>query len=396
MTDITFIITRSDLLSSVQEKVDKRMEYMRSVLRDFLRQSPDDDIRVGNLHMISCFRGWRTKEVREIIAKQRGGIWIVGKTNVGKSQFIESCFPKDSKNYKKIAELVQHRRKDSEAPTQQNDVAIDPEGLLPPAPQEDLYPVLPVVSSLPGTTVSPIRIPFGRGRAELIDLPGLHRDGFEDYVVDAHKGDLTMTSYVRNPVRHVIRSGQSLLLGGGLVRVTPTEPDQVLIAACFVPLEAHVTKTEKAIKMQTQEAPYPNTQIMKEGVGRTVTSAGIFDMKWDRTLANLPTHLKRAVEERDVPIHDLPYRTFGADLLVEGCGWVELHMDVRNKHIKDENYAPQVEVFTPNGRHVGWRQSIVAYSWIDERKRKAKRRSPSRGRQSIGMKKRQYGGVATE
>ena len=390
MPDITFVITRADLLGPQPEIVDKKMEYMRSVLRDALPRSYED-ARLGNVRMISCFRGWRTKQVKEAIRSEGGGVWTVGKTNVGKSQFIESCFPKDTKNVEKIAELVERRREESNA-FDQPDIAIDPDQLLPPAPREDLYPVLPVVSSLSGTTVSPIRIPFARGRGEMIDLPGLHRDGLEEYVENEHKADLTMTHYVRNPDRKTVRGGQSLLLGGGLVRITPLG-DNVLTAACFVPIEAHVTKTEKAAGMQAQELPYPGKVIMKEGVGETMSSAGLFDLKWDVTDQNLPRGLAKAVEDRGVPIPNLPYRVFAADLLIEGCGWIELSMQVRAADLKDSDLVPCVEVFSPNGRHVGWRRPIQCYSHVEERQLKAKRRTPARGRQNIALKKRRAGGA---
>lgn len=389
MPDITFVITRADLLAPQPEMVDSKMEYMRSVLRDALGKSADG-LRLGNVRMISCFRGWRTAPLKEQIRKDGGGAWVVGKTNVGKSQFIENCFPKDSKNFEKIAELVQ-RRQESGNPSEQ-DAALDPDSLLPPAPKEDLYPVLPVVSSLSGTTVSPIRIPFGRGKGEMIDLPGLHRDGLEDYVADEHKSNLTMSSYMRNPPRHTIGKDQSLLLGGGLVRVTPVDPNDVLIAACFIPLETHVNKTKKAIEMQTQAIPYAKRKIMKPGVGESMSSAGIFDLKWDVTGDNLPRKMAKLVKDKHLRVLDLPYQVFGADLLIEGCGWVELSVQTRNTKEKPPGYAPQIEVFTPNGRHVGWRQPINCYSFVDRRMIRAKRNTPPRGRQNIGLKKRQAGG----
>lgn len=391
MTDITFVITRADLLAPRPEMVDSKMEYMRSVLRDALSKSPEE-IRLGNVRMISCFRGWRTRQLREQIAERGGGAWVVGKTNVGKSQFIESCFPKDSKNFEKIAELVKRREAEGDFPIQPDDIDLDPHALLPPSPREDLYPVLPVVSSLSGTTVSPIRIPFGRGRGEMIDLPGLHRDGLQDYVLDERRGDLTMTSYIRNPERHTIRGEQSLLLAGGLVRVTAVNPGDVLLAVCFVPIESHVTNTEKAIRMQAQETAYPKTNIMKPGIGESISSAGIFEIKWDVTKQNLPRSLAKAVEDRGVPIPELPYKVFAADLVIEAFGWVELTVQVRTKAMKASDDVPRIEVFTPNGRHVGWRPPIQCFSFVEGRKLKAKRQTPSRGRQNIGLKKRQAAG----
>ena len=183
---ITFIITRSDLLAATKEQVDSKMEYMRSVLRSALGRSAAE-ARLGNIYMVSAHRGWWTKNVKEEIRSHGQGIWVVGKANVGKSSFIEACFPKDSKNLEKLAELVERRRQEGlDVEDQQPAPVLDPDSLLPPAPREDLYPVLPVVSSLRGTTVSPIRIPFGRGKGEMIDLPGLDRGQLEDYVRDEY------------------------------------------------------------------------------------------------------------------------------------------------------------------------------------------------------------------
>jgi hypothetical protein len=392
MPDITFVITRADLLAPRPEMVDSKMEYMRAVLRDAISNEPEEDVRLGNVHMISCFRGWRSSQLRELVGERGGGAWVVGKTNVGKSQFIETCFPKDSRNLEKIADLVNRRQAEGGTPAQQYD-PVDPDALLPPAPREDLFPALPVVSSLSGTTVSPIRIPFGRGKGEMIDLPGLQRDGLEDHVVDEHKGDLTMTSYLRTPARHTILRERSLLLGGGLVRVKPANPKQEVVAACFVPIETHVTRTDKAIEMQTQKRPYPKTNLMKPGVGGIIRQAGTYKLRWDVTLSHLPRSLAKAVHDRGVTIPELPYRVFAADLLVQGCGWVELTAQVRTKSMTGPEDVPQVEVFTPNGRHVGWRRPINCYSYVADRIHKEKKRTPARGRQNIGMKKRQAGGA---
>ena len=375
LPDITFVITRADLLAPEESLVDSKMEYMRSVLRDALGKWAAD-IRMGNVHMISCWRGWRSKQVKEQIREQRGGVWVIGKTNVGKSHFIETCFPKDSRNLEKIADLVERRGGEPSNFIQEEDLALDPDagGLLPPAPREGLFPVFPVVSSLSGTTVSPIRIPFGRGRGEMIDLPGLERDGLEPYVVDRHKRDVWMTHYVRDPLRCTITGGRSLLLAGGLVRITSVHPDDVLLAACFVPFDSHVTRTDKAVQMQRQETPYPKTEIMKEGVGETILSAGIFDLKWDITQDNLPTALSKAIEDNRATMPALPYKVFGADILIEGAGWIELSAQVRTKETELTGGIPQVEVFTPNGRHVGLRAPIQCYKFVQQRKKKKEKK----------------------
>ncbi|KAF7591384.1 hypothetical protein BBP40_001610 [Aspergillus hancockii] len=386
---ISFVITRSDLLAPTKEQVDSKMEYVRSVLRESLAKS-SEGFRLGNVHMISAQRGWWTKKVKEEISDHGGGIWVVGKANVGKSSFIEACFPKDSKNLERIAELVERRQAESEISTH-NAVALSSDILLPPAPQEDLYPVLPVVSSLPGTTVSPIRIPFGRGRGEMIDLPGMDRGGLTYYVRDEHERDMIMTKR-KKPDRYTIKPGQSLLLGGGLVRITPVNPDDVLMAACFIPIEAHITKTEKAVEMQAGQRDYPGENIVKDGLSNAIASAGVFDLKWDVTQSHLPTAIAKAVADKRIKPPPLPYKVMSADILVEGCGWVELTAQIRAKSTDSESprSLPQVEIFTPNGKHVGVRRPFECWNFITEKQASEKRKKAARGRQSIGQKKRAH------
>lgn len=390
---ISFVINRSDLLAATKEQVDSKMEYVRSVLRDTFGLS-HEEFRLGNVHMISAQRGWWTKKVKEEIREHGGGIWVIGKANVGKSSFIEACFPKDSRNLEKIAELIELREEESKIATHYDPSAIDSEGLLPPAPREDLYPILPVVSSLAGTTVSPIRIPFGRGRGEMIDLPGLERGELADHVRDEFKRDLIMTKR-KKPERLSIKPGQSLLLGGGLVRITPMNPEDVVMAACFVPLESHLTRTEKAIEMQTEQRPYPKTNIAREGTGQVISSAGVFDLKWDVTRSHLPRSIAKAVEDGHMKMPSLPYKVMSTDILIEGCGWVELTVQVRAKSAKESESEdetsksfPQVEVFTPHGRHVGSRAPIECWKFIEAKKVADNRAKGPRGRQNIGLEKR--------
>lgn len=365
-----FIITRSDLLAATKDQVDSKMEYFRAVLRDALGRA-GKDARLGNVHMISAHRGWWTKQVKEEIREHGGGIWVVGKANVGKSSFIKACFPKDPRSMENMAEWIDRQRQETEIANQQKTSLFDPDSLLPPAPREDQFPMLPVVSSMPGTTVAPIRIPFGRGKGEVIDLPGLERGELEDFVRDEHKRDLIMTHRLK-PDQCIIKPGQSLLLGGGLVRITAVNPDDVVAAACFVPIETHITKTDKAIEMQTEQRAYPGKSFMKEGTGSIIASAGIFNLQWDITASNLPTSIAKAVKDKGIPIPPLPYRVMAADILIEGCGWIEVSVQVRAKRSSD----PQIEVFTPNGKHVGSRAPIECWHFIAEKRKADKRKRP--------------------
>ncbi|KAL4743626.1 hypothetical protein BDV11DRAFT_177911 [Aspergillus similis] len=396
---ITFVITRSDLLGPTKELVDSKMEFVRSVLREKLGIS-SEEFRLGNVHMISAHRGWWTKKVKEEMREHGGGIWIVGKANAGKSSFVQACIPKDSRNLEKMAELIARRDEASPAPSPNDQPAFDPDSLLPPAPREDLYPVLPIVSSLPGTTVSPIRIPFGRGKGEIIDLPGLNRGDLADYVLDEYKRDLIMTKRGK-PERHIIKPGQSLLIGGGLIRITPLDPDTIVIAAAFIPIETHLTRTDKAVEMQAQERPYPGTNIVKEGTGAVIKSAGTFDLKWDVTRSHLPTSIAKAVEDHGIKPPPLPYKVMSADILIEGCGWVELTAQIRTKAVQNgdgdgdgdgstesSSLFPRVEVFSPKGKHVEARRPIQSYEFTAKKAAAKKRAIGARGRRNVGHMKR--------
>ncbi|KAL1859989.1 Mitochondrial ribosome small subunit biogenesis protein [Paecilomyces lecythidis] len=388
-TTISFIITRSDLLAATKEQVDSKMNYIRNVLLNALDQD-QEDIRFGNVHMISAHRGWWTKSVKDEIKEHGGGIWVVGKANVGKSSFIEVCFPKDSKNLEKLADLLEHDPQQFLNSARNNELPLpDEDSLLPPAPREGLYPTLPVVSSLPGTTVSPIRIPFGHGRGEMIDLPGLERESLHQYVREEHQSDLIMTKRVK-PERITIKPGQSLLLGGGLVRITPVNIDDVVMAASFVPIETHVTRTEKAVEIQTGERAYAGTNIIKEEAKDTISSAGIFELKWDVTHSHLPRSAKKLLEDQGIPPPPLPYKVLSADILIEGCGWLEITTQVRARTTPGVSKGfPRVEVFSPHGKHIGIRSPMEAYEFIAQKKVSDKRKKGSRpARQNIGLKKR--------
>jgi len=63
------------------------MPYLTTVLRDALGRS-GKDVRLGNVRCVSAIRGWWTPTLKEEIFKRGGGGWMVGKVNVGKSQFL--------------------------------------------------------------------------------------------------------------------------------------------------------------------------------------------------------------------------------------------------------------------------------------------------------------------
>jgi hypothetical protein len=191
-----------------------------------------------------------------------------------------------------------------------------------------MYPVMPLDSSLPGTTASPIRIPYGRNRGELIDLPGIARTSpdLSSFVKPEHHADLVMTERIK-PERLVLKPGQSLVLGGGLVRITPVTEDLVFLIHPFVPLDPHVTRTDKAIGMQAQDGTSHVPSILAPYAGRGIKSAGTFKLKWDVT-KKLGGALTSSVAGKMKP-ENLPFTIWSTDLLIEGVGWVEISAQVR-------------------------------------------------------------------
>ncbi|KAK4983538.1 Mitochondrial ribosome small subunit biogenesis protein [Elasticomyces elasticus] len=418
IAEVTFIITRSDLLAPKKEQVDRLMPYLQEVLREALGRT-GRNVRLGNVRCVSSKRGWWTKEVKEAIWTRGGAGWMVGKVNVGKSNLFEVVFPKGRNqdvNFDKLRhaagqqesyssdpttvqfssafgssdlpggfdvgeQLASEDMRKSEAETldteKPEDHMFDEDedaSLLPPAQLETAYPVMPTISSLPGTTASPIRVPFGNGRGELIDLPGLARTTLDTYVQPEHKSDLVMRSRV-TPVQQVINPGQSLLLGGGLIRITPTTPDLVFLAYAFTPLQSHVTSTIKALAMQTGERAVNVPSVAEESAREKMISAGTFELSWDVTKQRAGPLISPSVTKFRVA--NLPFVVYAADILVEGVGWIEIVAQMRSKPRKDlssdmgelENLEssnahkqyPKIEVFSPEGKFIGIRKPMNAW-----------------------------------
>ena len=406
---MSFIITRSDLLAPKKEQIDSLMPFILQVLRDALGGSAEH-VRLGNVRCVSSQRGWWTKQVKEDIWNRGGGGWMVGKVNVGKSHLFENVYPKGRNEEISIGSL-QHRaaqnglnektpefsataesaQRRSQAPIQQYPQLLE-NSLLPPAPPETPYPVLPLVSALPGTTASPIRLPFGGGKGELIDLPGLSRGSLEEFVRDEYKKDLLMLHRVK-PKQLSIKPGQSLLVGG-LIRLTPSTPHVTFLAYPFVPLKSHVTSTARAIAIHTQQDKSGTNTIVKPGAGNIMHTAGSFSLKWDVTKQRSGPLTNAAAAGLSTEV--LPFSVFSADILVEGCGWIELVAQVRKKDMEsrtesgdyfDTRPYPRIEVSSPNGRHVGVRQPMGAWLLCGEKFGSSNRKSLRPRRSMKGVKK---------
>jgi hypothetical protein len=334
-TQVSFIITRSDLLAPRKEQVDSLMPYLTETLRSALGRK-GRNVRLGNVWCVSAKRNWWTNDLKEEVWKNRGASWMVGKVNVGKSQLFEAIFPKGRMDWKPrkheigVEVFASDRDGTFKRPNAADPLAVAEDSLLPPPQQETQFPPMPVVSSLPGTTASPIRVPFGNGRGELIDLPGLNRSDLEAHVKEEHRSSLVMKSRIV-PEQQVIKPGQSLLIGG-LIRITPTTPNLIFLAYSFTPIEAHVTSTEKAIAVQTEAEDAPNVEnISVPGTGELIQKSGSFELCHDVTKLRAGPITRR--EAVGISVDRLPYRVLGIDILIEGCGWVEIVAQVRTRDL---------------------------------------------------------------
>ncbi|KAH7040458.1 uncharacterized protein B0I36DRAFT_426902 [Microdochium trichocladiopsis] len=363
--ELSFVITRADLLAPTKQQADRLLPYFREVLRDALGRD-GRDVRLGNVSLVSAVRGWWTKEVREDIWKRGGAAWLVGKANVGKSQLFEAVFPKGRMEWepsrhqiavdlypvgkkeslikpsKKEGELedpaIEELKQQLEALEKQD---VDTDSMLTPAPEEVQYPEMPLVSDLPGTTASPIRVPYGNGRGEVIDLPGLERSTLEQYVRKEHRSSLVMRHRIV-PEQIVLKPGQSLILGGGLIRITPQEPSPIMLAYSFTPIQPHLTATEKAIGLQAQTSEVNVESIAVEGTGETVKLARSVKLQWDVTREKTgPLTRRHAV---GLSVDRLPYRVLAADILVDGVGWIEITAQVRTRDLYQQEVVSEDEV----------------------------------------------------
>lgn len=430
--EMSFIVTRSDLLAPTKEQVDRLMPYVQEVLRDALGRT-GKNVRLGNVRLVSSKRGWWTKHVKEDIWKRGGGGWLVGKANVGKSNLFEVVFPKGRSEEFNMDKLRKEAGRDAQGPTGTPSVAakptsptqapthdalgalepgldevddvdvdelqdIDLKKILPPAQRETQYPLMPTVSSLPGTTASPIRVPFGHGKGELIDLPGLARSDLTKYVRSEHARDLIMHTRA-SPERLVLKPGQTLILGGGLIRITPTFPSDVtFMAHCFVPwiLKPHITSTRKAEENESGLRETGITKITSSDVEGKMRSSGKYSLQWDVTKDQAgPLTRRDAVALKTA---QLPFVVYSADILIEGVGWIELLAQVRKRQrsaatttidtrtrdevssMRDDPFNPfpeaaqsgpedhysrarkmgfpEVEVFSPEGKFIGVRRPM--------------------------------------
>jgi hypothetical protein len=138
----------------------------------------------------------------------------------------------------------------------------------------------------------------------------------------------------------------------------------------FAPLKPHLTSTEKATQIQngTSDLQVPN--IADSAAQIKPASAGRFKLQTDLTKQYAGPLTRRDAAGLKTSV--LPFIVYASDILIEGCGWVELVAQVRKPKAPVDALSalspvesipayPEVEIFSPDGKFIGQRQSISAF-----------------------------------
>ncbi|KAK6535283.1 hypothetical protein TWF694_001751 [Orbilia ellipsospora] len=341
---MSYVITRADLLMPTEQKVTSLMTYIRRVLTNYLGEETD----LKDLRVVSAKRTWTTERLKDEIRARKGGVVLLGKTNVGKSRLYEAIFPK--RNAKDFP-MTKGRGFGKEEEEEEEEWYVQ-------NGQKVKYPDMPLASKVPGTTVGPITIDFAAGRGQLVDLPGFSRGGMMNYVKQDYVKDVLMLNKI-NPTKDIVLPGQSYLLGG-LVRVLPLENmtgrPVTLEVATFSNLPPHVASHNKAHKYLYIEKGSGKRPFIwaKPGIGESVQSAGTYTLTDDITKRRAE-RLVRAMGEEAFE-KNAPFKIYATDIVIEGIGWLEVSAQVG----KNDPY-PEIEVWSPNGKGIYQRETMKAY-----------------------------------
>ncbi|EPS36536.1 hypothetical protein H072_9930 [Dactylellina haptotyla CBS 200.50] len=375
---MSYVITRADLLMPTEQKLASLMTYMRRVLTSHLGEK---EVELKDLRVVSAKRTWTTERLKDEIRARKGGVVLLGKTNVGKSRLYEAVFPKrNAKDFQ--------ARKGDFGKRDLREAADDGEEGYMQNGQRVKYPDMPLASKVPGTTVGPIVIDFAAGRGQLVDLPGFNRGGLLEYVAPKHVPSTVLVNKIKPTTRYVVPPGKSFLLGG-LVRVKPVQGESgrpiTLEIAVFANLPGHTARDDKTeAYMNRQEVDKERDFIWaKPGIGETFKSAGVFTLTDDITKKRSGPMVEKMGEEKFKKY--APFKIYATDIVVEGMGWLEVSAQVG----KDDK-CPAVEVWSPNGESILQRETMKAYE--ENLKLGSKAAPGSRPRRSMkGAKKTEKG-----
>ncbi len=144
--------------------------------------------------------------------------------------------------------------------------------------------------------------------------------------------------------------------------------------------------TEKAIAIQSQTTDLNVGSISLPGTGAKSKLAGSFPLKFDVTKLRAGPITRR--DAANIEVERLPYRVLATDILIEGCGWLEVVAQVRTKDLyrqrqddvegqqlfqtlnlsepgttedgsaPNEPNWPVIDVYSPEGKFIGARQPM--------------------------------------
>ncbi|RPA87300.1 hypothetical protein BJ508DRAFT_410811 [Ascobolus immersus RN42] len=426
--EVTAVITRSDLLLPKREMVTELYGDIQHALRPLMHEKDDTTDPKTRMRVISVRNGWDVGRIKEQIASasNSGGIWIVGKANVGKSRFVGEILPEGSfTSIERLPEIGEDL----------NESHIGPLSV-------------PTVSDIPGTTAGPVRVAIGskasgknKLKMEIIDLPGLERTDFTQFVRPDKRLKLALKKRPHG-LQQTLKPGQSMLIAG-IILITPKTPDLTFLVHSFLDAPVHICATERALELMNVADPeamgrgrflwqnpapvvevkvgaadghvqVPNpipseieqslpTDLPDDPVSGKVyetvpvNAAGPETVKWNPksapTYTHPPEHIQSAglfalntdstmwrnpkfwVDSKTAKkmIAAAPYRIYSTDILLSTMGWVEIAAQVRRKRLTQNGdwdiERPEVEVWTPMGEGVGQRASLN----IDGRLRKGER-----------------------
>ncbi|KAK6359471.1 hypothetical protein TWF696_000627 [Orbilia brochopaga] len=350
---MSYVITRADLLMPTEMQVSSLMTYFRRVLSEKLDVG---DASLKDLRVVSAKRVWTTERLKDEVRGRKGGVYLLGKTNVGKSRLYEAIFPKKGRA------TVLDQTKEFGKGDLDHPVPAEEEG------EEDWYiqnghkvryPDMPLSHKTPGTTVGAIAIDFAAGRGQLVDLPGMERRGILEHINKNHIADVTLLNR-KIPERFVLKSYQTFLVGG-LVTVKAVQPEDqsvlpiVLEIALFSQLPGHCGKHDKVKGFLDPTIGGDKRRAFMwtmPHISQVMASAGVFTLKDDITAQRC----KAVIDQNPDFMKTAQFRVYATDIVIEGCGWLEI-----SAQIPKNNPLPQIEVHSPYGRGVEQRETMKAY-----------------------------------
>ncbi|KAJ6260306.1 U3 small nucleolar RNA-associated protein [Drechslerella dactyloides] len=349
---MSYVITRADLLMPTEMQVSGLMTYFRRVLSEQLGPA---DASLKDLRVVSAKRIWTTERLKDEVRGRKGGVYLLGKTNVGKSRLFEAIFPKKGRATV-LSSTKKFERDDSENPMAAGKESGEDDWYIQNG-HKVRYPDMPLSHKAPGVTAGPIAIDFAAGRGQLVDLPGMERRGILDNVKKDYVSDTTMIRR-KVPERFVLKTDQTLIVGG-LVTVKLLQPEDprrkpiVMEVAMFTDLPGHASKNIKLDGFLNKQVEKSRPFIWtKPGISEVMESAGVFTLKDDITAQRCETLIDRNPDF----MKTTKFRIWATDILIEGCGWLEVSVQVP----KDAP-QPQIEVHSPHGKGIGQRETMKAY-----------------------------------